>query len=115
MVNKGFGYQIKDLSNGRRVQKLLRHDYILNQLLSTSFKHLNYHSVQIETQSLGDEEAGGSISLTFKDEAFLLKYQVNAYDFILGLFSIKDEPMELVSMVEIPHSSVVEDTRTFLG
>ncbi|MCW8886116.1 MAG: hypothetical protein OQK12_12835 [Motiliproteus sp.] len=114
VVNKGFGYQIKDLSNGRRVQKLLRHDYILNQLLGTSFKHLNYHSVKIETEAADDGE-GGSISLTFNDEAYLLKYQVNAYDFILGLFSIKDNPMELLSMVELPHSSVIEDTRTFLG
>ena len=51
IVNKGFGYQIKDLSNGRRVQKMLKHDYILNQLLGTSFKRLNYHSVAVETEA----------------------------------------------------------------
>ncbi len=115
VVNKGFGYQIKDLSNGRRVQKMLKHDYILNQLLGTSFKHLNYHRVKVETDSQINGDTGGSIALRFADENYLLRYQVNAYDFALALFDTSGEAMELIKLVELPHSNVIEDTRTFLG
>ncbi len=115
VVNKGFGYQIKDLSNGRRVQKLLKHDYILNQMLGTSYKHLNYHAVKIETNDHVNGETGGAIALTFANEHYMLKYQLGSYDFTLGLFDTSGDTLELVKLFELPHSSVIEDTRTFLG
>ena len=115
VVNKGFGYQIKDLSNGRRVQKLLKHDYILNQMLGTSFKHLNYHSVKIQTEPRIEGESGGTIALSFSSENYMLRYRLTTHDFSLGLFDTSSDTLELVKLVELPHSSVIEDTRTFLG
>ena len=115
VVNKGFGYQIKDLSNGRRVQKLLKHDYVLNQLLGTSFKKLNYQKLGVEAQPNQNGEEGGSLLLTFQAEKLMLKYQINTLDFAIGLFKIADDGLELLKFVELPHSSVIEDTRTFLS
>ncbi|WP_207061153.1 hypothetical protein [Motiliproteus sp. SC1-56] len=115
VVNKGFGYQIKDLNNGRRVQKLLKHDYILNRLMGTSYKKLNHHKIKIETEAPVDGDAGGSICLQFLAEGLMLKYQLNLYEFALGLFKTQGDELELIKLVELPHSSVIEDTRSFLG
>ncbi len=115
VVDKGFGYQIKHLTEGRRVQKLLKHDYVLNQLLGTSFKKLNPRLLSIETDTHDDIEGGGNISLSFKDDGYLLKYRLNLISFTLGLFQTTEDGLELLKMVELPHSSVLEETRTFLG
>ncbi|WP_210395097.1 hypothetical protein [Motiliproteus sediminis] len=115
VINKGFGYQIKDLSNGRRVQKMLKHDYILNQLLGTSFKKLNYQKIAVEAQPNDNGDEGGSLQVTFLAERLMLKYQINSLDFALGLFDLSSDEMELLRLVELPHSSVIEDTRSFLG
>ncbi|WP_421863045.1 hypothetical protein [Motiliproteus sp.] len=115
VLNRGFGYQIKDLTSGRRVQKILKHDYILNQLLSTSFKKLDYHHVRIETKPNGDESVGGSFSITFEKQHYRLEYHLTELVFALALFDCSGDKAELLKMVELPHSDVIEDTRTFLG
>ena len=116
VLNRGFGYQIKDLTSGRRVQKILKHDYILNQLLATSFKKLDYHSITIETEAFNaDNEGGGCFMIHFEREHYMLKYQISTLSFSLGLFSTEGQEMQLLKLVELPHSDVIEDTRTFLG
>jgi hypothetical protein len=115
VLNRGFGYQIKDLTSGRRVQKILKHDYILNQLLNTSFKKLDHHCARIETQPNQDGEAGGRFDILFDKERYLLRYQLSELVFSLALFSTDEESLELLKLVELPHSEVIEDTRTFLG
>ncbi len=115
VLSKGFGYQIKDLANGRRTQKLLKHDYILNQMLGTSFKKLDHHQVSINTQANGADQAGGSFSIRFEKECYLLEYQIADWMFSLALFDTSNGAAILLKRVEIPHSDVIEDTRTFLG
>lgn len=115
VINKGFGYQIKDLSSGRRVQKLLKHDYVLNQILGTSFKKLNYQKLEVVSERNLDGEEGGALLLRFVSEGLMLKYQLNTLEFTLGLFDISNGELELLRMIELPHSSVIEDTRSFLG
>ena len=115
VLNRGFGYQIKDLTSGRRVQKILKHDYILNQLLNTSFKKLDYHHIRIETQAAEVDEVGGSFAITFERQGFMLKYQISELAFSLALFNVAGSEAELLKLVELPHSDVIEDTRTFLG
>ncbi|WP_133297394.1 hypothetical protein [Motiliproteus coralliicola] len=115
VLNRGFGYQIKDLTGGRRVQKILKHDYILNQLLGTSFKKLDYHHVKIETTSNGDDEVGGSLSITFEKQHYQLQYRFTEQVFSLTLFDTAADENKLLKRVELPHSDVIEDTRTFLG
>ena len=77
VLNRGFGYQIKDLANGRRVQKILKHDYMLNQMLNTSFKKLDYHHAEIETLAKQDEwvalcEEQASETLLSKTESWYM-------------------------------------------
>ncbi|MEH6473884.1 MAG: hypothetical protein V7752_21905 [Halopseudomonas sp.] len=114
-LNRGFGYQIKDLADGRRCQKILKHDYILNQMLNTSFKKLDYHHIEITTQPNSDEEAGGCFDIHFQKEHYLIKYQISALTFSLSLFDTSDGQIKLLKQVELPHSDVIQDTRTFLG
>ncbi len=113
--SKGFSYQIKDHSKGRRSQKSLMHDYILNQLLGTSFKKLDHHHTKITTEPNSEAEAGGSFSIQFQKEHYLIQYQISEQLFSLALFDTKGTERELLRRVELPHSEVIEDTRTFLG
>jgi hypothetical protein len=114
IVDKGFGYQIKDLSNGLRVQKLLKHDYMLNQMLGTSFKKLNHHNIRIETAPLIDGDDAVAMAITFLDEQIMLKYRITNFDFTLGLLDISDSKLELLKLVEIPHSSIIDDSGSFM-
>ncbi len=115
VMNRAFGYQIKDLSNGRRVQKILKHDYILNRMLNTSFKKLDHRKASIQTSSNGDNEVGGSLNIHFESEHYLLKYNIGDNAFSLELFDTRDDKPKLLKQVELLHSDVIEDTRSFLG
>jgi len=114
VVPQGFSYKIKDLCKGRKLQKNLSHDYILNQLLGTSFKRLDHHHVDIKTEPSADAKAGGSLSIHFHNEHYLLEYQISEPQFSLALFDTSESPMTLLKRVDLPHSEVIEDTRTFL-
>lgn len=113
LVNNGFGYQIKDLSRGRRVQQLLKHDYILNKALGCSYKHLNYHKVNIETEAFKDED-GGTFTLRFEEDGYMLRYSIDNYELSIGVFSTRTETMELLKLIELPHSSMVGDRCCFI-
>lgn len=115
MLSKGFSYQIKDLSKGRKSQKTLTHDYILNQMLGTSFKKLDHHHTEINTEPNSDAEAGGCFSIHFQNEHYLIQYQISEQVFSLTLFDTKETKRALLKRVDLPHSEVIEDTRTFLG
>ncbi|HEY5718434.1 MAG TPA: hypothetical protein VIS52_08035 [Motiliproteus sp.] len=76
---------------------------------------MNYQKLEVETQPNDNDADGGAILLHFRAERLLLKYQINVLDFAIGLFDSSTEELELLKFVELPHSSVIEDTRTFLG
>lgn len=112
---RAFGYQIKDVTGGRRCQKILKHDYILNQLLKTSFKKLDHHNAAVKIEANGDEEVGGSLEIHFQREHYLLRYEIDEHLFLVTLFDTNNDKRTLLKQVEFAHSDVIEDTRTFLG
>ncbi len=112
---QGFSYKIKDLCKGRKSQQTFTHDYILNQLLETSFKRLDHHRIKIKTTPSDDAQAGGSLSIHFQHEHYLIEYQISEPLFSLALFDTRKTPMTLLKRVDLPHSEVLEDTRSFLG
>lgn len=115
VFSQGFSYKIKDRCKGRKSLKKLTHDYILNQLLGTSFKRLNHHHIEINTKPNDDSQAGGSLNILFQNEHYLIEYQISVRLFSLALFDTSETPMTLLKRVDLPHSEVIEDTRTFLG
>lgn len=115
VMGRGFGYQIKDLNNGRRTQKILKHDYILNQMLGTSFKKLDHHKSSVSTWSHGEDKVGGGLEIFFERECFTLRYEITEQSFSLRLFNSDKTNPELIKQVELSHSDVIEDTRIFLG
>lgn len=112
---QSFSYQIKDISKGRKSKKTLTHDYILNQMLNTSFKKLDHHNVGIKTEPNQDTDAGGSFSIHFKSEHYLISYQIAEQMFSLSLFDTTKTEIALLKRVDLPHSEVIEETKTFLG
>lgn len=115
VLSQGLSYQIKDLSKGRKSQQTLKHDYILNQMLNTSFKKLDYHRIEFKIEPNADTQAGGSVSIHFQNEHYLLEYQISEQLFSLALFDTTGNKTTLLKRVELRHSEVMENTRTLLG
>ncbi|MFT6916386.1 MAG: hypothetical protein ACJAWL_002721 [Motiliproteus sp.] len=114
ITSQGFSYHIKDLSHGRKSLQALKHDFILNQILNISFKKLDYHQVDFKTEPNAETQAGGSFSIHFQHEHCLIEYQLSEQLFSLAVFDTTGNKTRLLKRINLPHSDVLEGTRTFL-
>ncbi len=114
ILGKGLGYQLKDLGYGLRAQKMIRHDYLLNRLLGTSYRKLDHQKQTVTAHA--DIEGGSSVGMdiAFIKENLVFKYQVNELDITLGIFDSSHEELELIKMLKLPHSSLFHETPTLL-
>ncbi|MFT5721830.1 MAG: hypothetical protein ACI9W6_002146 [Motiliproteus sp.] len=114
VTNQGFSYQIKDLSKGRKLLQTLKHDFILNKILKSSFKKLDYHHVEFKIEPNAETQAGGSVSIHFQNEHYLIEYQFSEQLCTLAIFDTTGNNTRLLEQVNLAHSDVLEGTRTFL-